>query len=145
MSRAPSRIVLTGLVAFAMIGVAYPAAYFLLVRKQFKWMSLPATALGGGSGGSATTHTLHVSVSTIAGFSFLGSPSSAPVFTLSPCYGALLGLPEVSGAETALHSLFSPLHECDRRFLRVHDWSAASIFGCTKPGPQPWYAVKSHP
>jgi hypothetical protein len=142
MPRAPSRIVLIGLVVFVMVGVAYPAAYFLLVRKQFavatvwtpKWL-----------GGGATIHAPHAPATTIAGFSFLGSPSSAPVFTLSPCYGALLGLPGVSGAETALRSLFSPLHECDRRFLRVHDWSAASIFGCTTPGPPPWYAVKSHP
>lgn len=137
----PSRVVLIGLVAFAMVCVAYPAAYFLLVRKQLTVGTVSSHISGGASWPIVWSV---ATPPTATAISFLGPPS-APSLLLSPHYGAALGLPDGGCAQTALGYLFLPAHECDRQFVRAHDWSVASIFGCTKPGPPSWYAVKSHP
>lgn len=134
------RLILTGLAAMMLLGIAYSAAYVALVRKQFSTFSTSTITLGTTPGTAWTFHTPYSSTTTPPTFSI--APGG---FCFKPRYTAVLGWPEVNLAEYFLGAVFHPIHWCDRRWLRAHDWDSASIFGCVSSPRFPWWTVQSVP
>jgi hypothetical protein len=141
MSRCGRRKVLVGLVAIAACGVAYPIAYFGAVPKQFAIststtrVSRPplghtwSIQLWNGPPGRSPKVTLRA------------TPYSPGLFFLKPRYTSIMGWPDNHPMEMVLAHVFHPLHEVDRRWIRVRDWDSASEFGGLPAARRSWLSV----
>jgi hypothetical protein len=133
MTHPGKRLIVTGLVATLLLGVAYSVAYVALVRKQLTihtativWGAAPAT--------SWTFHTPYVSS--------VGTTTGRFTSFLEPNYTAVFGLGDGNLVDLGLAYVFYPIHLCDRHWVRTHEWEAITSHGAVTVASVPWPAVK---
>jgi hypothetical protein len=137
MTHPGKRLFVVGLVATLVVGVAYSAAYVVLVRKR---LIVGSAATSGGMYSTSTT------VITSIACGPTGSSGTGPVeLLLEPSYTAILGWPDKNPANLALSYVFHPIHEFDRGVLRTLDWDPFSLFGSDTSPRFPWLPVKPVP
>ncbi len=142
MSRCGRRKVLVGLVAIAVCGVVYPIAYFGVVRKQFAISTSTTRVSRPPLGHTWSIQLWNGPPGRSPKVPLRATPSSPGLFFLKPRYTSIMGWPDNHPMEMVLAHVFHPLHEVDRRWIRVRDWDSASEFGGLPAARRSWLSVK---
>jgi hypothetical protein len=145
MTHPGKRLLVVGLVAMLFVGVAYSAAYAVMVRKQFSLLSSSTFFLGASPGTTLTIHAPYSSTTITSTTSLPASTFTPGGFFLKPRYTAVLGWPDDNVAEVTLGYFIHPIHWCDRQWLRPADWDYTSLIHFGTPSPFSWLSVKSVP